>query len=108
LVVVFTICAAGAIGVGSLSVWHGYLIFTNQTTVETYVNAVEAREAAERGVGYRNPFDKGWKMNFCRVFGDDQSLSMLWKIAIPSLRKPPEPDYSLMPPMILEFQPRRR
>jgi hypothetical protein len=107
LVVVFTICAAGVLGVGGLSIWHCYLVFTNQTTVETYINRVEASEAAERGEIYRNPFDRGWRVNFKRVFGNElhsscsrTTISIIWKVIVPSLRKPPEPEYNVMPPKI--------
>lgn len=102
VVTVFTICMASGIAVGTLLGWHCYLVATNQTTVEFYVNMHEKRDAIERGEVYKNPFDNGWKKNLGRVFGDDSQLLVL-KILIPNFSPPSEPQYPDFPPRTREY-----
>lgn len=46
-------------------------------------------EAKAIGSTYRNPFNKGWKKNLIRVFGQNLLSSILY----PNNTLPPEPDY---------------
>ena len=98
---VFTVCLAGGIAVGFLLVWHMYLIATNQTTVEFYINMHEKRDALEKGKTYKNPFDKGWRKNLLRVFGDDgvDLLCLYFKLMSPMRATPPMADHPSMPPV---------
>ena len=66
----FTIALSAAFAVGILFFWHVYLVLTNQTTIEFYINLDEASHAKSQGEKYKNPFDKGWRRNLTRVFGD--------------------------------------
>ena len=66
----FTITLSAAFAVGILFFWHVYLVLTNQTTIEFYINLDEASHAKSQGEKYKNPFDKGWRRNLTRVFGD--------------------------------------
>ena len=98
IVTVFTICLAGVIAVGFLLCWHLFLIATNQTTVEFYVNLHETRDASRRGEVYKNPFNHGLMKNIERVFGDS-TRSLFLRIIIPSLANAPIAQYPAMPPM---------
>ena len=95
VVLTFTLGLSAFFSVGILLVWHVYLCLTNQTTIEFYINYDEGREAKQRGETYKNPFDKGWRKNLRRVFGDVQ----WWRAGLFSLRPPPEPEYPLLPPV---------
>lgn len=89
---VFTLSLSGGLSVSILLFWHTYLILTNQTTIEFYVNMEERRVAGEQGYVYRNPFDEGLRGNLRRVFGD-----VPWyRALLPSVRTPPEPMYPLL------------
>jgi palmitoyltransferase len=89
----FTVAVSAAVAVGVLLLWHGYLIFTNQTTIEFYINIEERMEAKEAGYTYKNPFDKGWRKNLSRVFGAGSPCS----VVLLSLRDPPPPLYPSLP-----------
>ncbi len=69
-VLTFTIGLSAGISVLILLVFHTFLVLTNQTTLEFYINWEERREAKEQGYVFKNPFDKGWRKNLIRVFGD--------------------------------------
>ncbi len=115
---VFTIAIAAMISTGILLGWHTFLILTNQvgspaakfyclvclllcllhgfqiydfvqTTIEFYINIEETRTAWQEGRLFKNPFDKGWRKNLRRVFGD-----VPWYAALSmSFRTPPPPDH---------------
>ncbi len=55
--------------VGGFWCFHTYLVFTNQTTIEYYLNQRLTRKAERKGKIYINPFDFGWKENFRLTFG---------------------------------------
>ena len=80
----YTIALSAGISVSLLGWWHVYLSLTNQTTIEFYINMEERSEARAKGVVYKNPFDKGWRKNLLRVFGDVAWYEALWM----SLRPP--------------------
>lgn len=92
LIFVFTLAVSGGVSVSVLLFWHIYLIVTNQTTIEFYVNMEERRIARDEGYVFHNPFDEGLRGNLRRVFGD-----VAWYLALlPSVRPPPEPMYPLL------------
>lgn len=89
MVFVFTVTVSALISVSILFGWHIYLVLTNQTTIEFYINAADRLEARGNGTVFKNPYDLGWRKNLRRVFGDAP-----WYLAIlPSLRDPPAPMY---------------
>eukprot|EP01135_Chromosphaera_perkinsii_P001943 Nk52_evm10s213 gene=Nk52_evmTU10s213 len=66
----FLICFAIFFCLGALMFWHVYLISTNQTTIEFYINRRRAKEYLREGKGvYRNPYDLGRKYNWACVLG---------------------------------------
>jgi palmitoyltransferase len=87
LVYSFTVAMAAMVSVGILLSWHLYLCMTNQTTIEFYINMEERADAKEMGLVFKNPFDKGWRKNLKRVFGDGSWYSVI----LLSLRNPPTP-----------------
>ena len=91
----FTIALSAAVAVGILFIWHVYLCLTNQTTIEFYINMDESRHAKSQGDTFKNPFDKGWRKNLVRVFGDGPWYSYL----MISLRSPIASEYGLYPPV---------
>jgi len=93
LVYSFTIGISAAASVGILLAWHVYLVSTNQTTIEFYINMEERADAKEQGLVYTNPFDKGFRKNWRRVFGDGPR----WSAILLSLRPPPPQLYPALP-----------
>jgi len=85
LVYSFTIGVSAAASVSILLGWHVYLVSSNQTTIEFYINMEERADAKEQGLVYTNPFDKGFRKNWRRVFGD----GAWWAVILLSLRRPP-------------------
>lgn len=70
-----------------------WFLFIFKTTIEFYINLEEGREARLNNKTFKNPYDKGWRRNLRRVFGDvplHKSLAL-------SLRLPPEPEYAFLP-----------
>ena len=89
MIFVFTVTLSGVISVSILLGWHIYLMLSNQTTIEFYMNAADKLDARANGTVFKNPYDLGWRKNIRRVFGDTP-----WYLsALPSLRDPPEPMY---------------
>ena len=66
--------------------WHGYLVATNQTTIEFYSNRMDASEARKNGERWHNPFSVGVRANFEQVFGMSRNV-FTW--LLPSRRPPP-------------------
>lgn len=93
IVFTFTIAISAFFSVGILLLWHAYLSLTNQTTIEFYLNMEERSDAKLRNETFKNPYDKGWRKNLRRVFGDVSWYSSL----LPSFRLPPPPDYPMLP-----------
>lgn len=90
----YTIALSAGISVNLLGWWHVYLTLSNQTTIEFYINMEERSEARARGATYKNPFDKGWRKNVLRVFGD-----VPWYAALlMSVRRPvPDDNWPALP-----------
>ncbi len=129
---------AVSIAVGLMLAWHTYLILSGkykshiysflltaylcqttisdggednilgQTTIEFYYNRFRAREAKQRGMTYRNPFDLGYRHNWQQFFGkqryanvcvlnDDNNLTVIvlkidrywFSWLLPTLDSPP-------------------
>ena len=89
----YTVGLSALVSVALLGSWHCYLCLTNQTTIEFYINMEERSDARQRGAVFRNPFDKGWRKNLVRVFGD---VGWLQALAI-SLRKPVAEEWPPLP-----------
>ena len=66
--------------------WHGYLVATNQTTIEFYSNRMDASDARKRGERWVNPYNVGTRNNFEQVFGLSRSR-VAW--LLPNRRAPP-------------------
>jgi len=65
----FIITVAVFFAVGGLCCWHFFLLLTNQTTIEFYVNQFAKSAAKRRGEKWQNEFDLGVKKNFQIFFG---------------------------------------
>jgi len=88
-----TVGLSAGISVSILLIWHVYLCLTNQTTIEFYINMEERSEAKAAGLVFKNPFDKGWRKNLIRVFGD----APWYQSSLISLREPPPSPFPLLP-----------
>jgi len=80
---VFVMTLSVMIAVGMLLIWHLYLVFTAQTTIEVYYNRNKARHAHMRGETYHNEYDLGFVKNWQIFFGP----SKLW--FMPTQKPPP-------------------
>ena len=69
------------------------IIIIIKTTIEFYINLEEGRDARLNNRTFKNPYDKGWRRNLRRVFGDVP----LHKALLLSYRLPPEPEYPFLP-----------
>ena len=90
----FTIAMSAAFAVGILFFWHVYLAFTNQTTIEFYINMDERSYAKSKGETFKNPFNKGWRKNMMRIFGDGP----WYRWFLISVKAPSVPEFGLYPP----------
>jgi hypothetical protein len=53
----------------------------------------EKSDARDNNLAFKNPFDKGWRKNMMRVFGD-----LPWyKAGLISVREPPTQAYPFLP-----------
>ena len=82
---VMTITGAVIFAAGFLFFWHVYLMISNQTTIEFYMNRFEGTAATLRGDVWMNRFDVGWRKNFRVFFGIDIT-DFRW--LMPSFRRP--------------------
>lgn len=81
----FMLCLSIGIAVLLLSVFHAYLLFTSQTTIEFHGNWANMRRAKKLKKKWRNPYDLGLVRNFQQVYG---MQSAIFAVMIPSLREP--------------------
>jgi len=85
LLFVFILTCSVLLALGLFLFWHTYLVLTNQTTIEFYMNRFEAIEARRAGRAFQNPFTLGARANFEQVFGLKSTLAC----TLPSTAKPP-------------------
>eukprot|EP00981_Chlorochromonas_danica_P011537 scaffold4094_cov201-Ochromonas_danica.AAC.7 len=110
----FGLALSGLVSAGLLLLWHAYLTFTNQTSLEFYENFSRSNEpwlsatlsffyppagslhsqnshsnANNHASNRSNPFDEGWRKNVRRVLGEVPWYRLLW----PSRHLPPPPKY---------------
>ena len=79
------VCAmAVTIALLVLGGWQTYLVLTNQTTIEFYINRDNAAEARLYGEVYTNPYDLGMANNWRYFFHVRHALAAL----LPSVRPP--------------------
>lgn len=76
---------SASVALSLFALWHIYLTFTAQTTLEFYTNIAERRESKRLGKSWRNPFDKGMYANFEDVLLA-QPCGLAW--LLPSTRRP--------------------
>lgn len=114
LMYAIALCIAAVISVGGLLAWHTYLLVTNQTTIEYYVNFEEAERCKELQLPFKNPFDRGWKTNIMRLASSAEVATYsvshwpswlnwlnwlgisTYKMIGPSKYSPPEPEYAFI------------
>lgn len=87
----FVVALGALISVGLLLVWHCYLVLTNQTTIEFYVNIENRLEAKNTKAVFENPFDQGFQKNIARLLGKKPWFYCLF----PSSHSPASPLYPL-------------
>jgi len=83
----FMLCLAVGIALVMLGGFHIYLTLSAQTTIEFHGNWSKRRRLGSK---FKNPYDQGWKRNWCQVYGDQP-----WYIAVLPSRR--EPDYLPVP-----------
>jgi len=86
LVFVFVLTLSILFALTLFMLWHGYLVATNQTTIEFYSNRMDAADAKKRGQQWINPYSVGMRPNFEQVFGMSRNV-LTW--LLPSWRPPP-------------------
>ncbi len=64
----FVLCLAAGIALGLMGALHFYLVLTNQTTIELYLNRRARMANAAKGDHWWNPYDLGKERNFLSVF----------------------------------------
>ena len=74
----FVLCCTLGVAVGLLAGSHVYMVLHNQTTIESYSDSREQREAKRRGELVRNKYDLGRTRNFEEVFGNGKFWTGLW------------------------------
>jgi len=80
------LCLSVGVAVGGMFLWHLYLIYSQQTTIEFYVNQLIKRQAAAQNYIWANKFNVGLHKNFDAVFGHN---SLWWRWLLPSTKPPP-------------------
>lgn len=88
-----TIAVSAWLSVLMLGLWHVFLLLTNQTTIEFYLNMDERAEMKKMGLVFKNPYHRGTRKNIRRVFGD---VGFVGALAISS-REPVEPEFPWLP-----------
>jgi hypothetical protein len=87
----FMMCVAVGLSVFILLVFHFYLIFTAQTTIEFHGNMVKREKCKMAGEVYSNPYDLGFRRNLEQVWGrlgNDRPFWLLfWTALLPSWRQ---------------------
>eukprot|EP01095_Lingulamoeba_sp_RSL-Kostka_P005548 TRINITY_DN168_c0_g2_i1.p1 TRINITY_DN168_c0_g2~~TRINITY_DN168_c0_g2_i1.p1 ORF type:complete len:315 (+),score=48.72 TRINITY_DN168_c0_g2_i1:43-987(+) len=78
------LCASVSFAVGGMLLWHLYLIYSQQTSIEFYLNRSDSIDAKKLNIEWHNPYDLGIHKNFDAVFGKN---SLWWRWTLPS-RKP--------------------
>mmetsp|Transcript_19093 Transcript_19093/g.73462 ORF Transcript_19093/g.73462 Transcript_19093/m.73462 type:complete len:338 (-) Transcript_19093:1628-2641(-) len=74
-----------ALACGGMLLWHLYLVYSQQTTIEFYQNQLYKRRAKKHNLIWYNPYDVGLHRNWDSVFGPG-SLWVRW--LLPSPRPP--------------------
>jgi hypothetical protein len=86
----FPLATAVCAAVGLLLLFHTYLLFSAQTTIELYKNMERASEVEAFAEKFVHPFSSRTKRgNFEQVFGAERPW--LLALVLPSLRPPPVP-----------------
>jgi len=81
----FVLTLSVSLALSLMLMWHIYLVFSGQTTIEFYFNRYKAHEASLRKQEYHNEFDLGFKKNFQTFFGlNEKHYWFMW--LLPTLK----------------------
>eukprot|EP00668_Euglena_longa_P000291 GGOE01000386.1.p1 GENE.GGOE01000386.1~~GGOE01000386.1.p1 ORF type:complete len:242 (-),score=48.16 GGOE01000386.1:152-877(-) len=86
MVFTFGICLAVFMAMLAFFLWNGYLIVTNQTTIEYHYNRGKRDYMKSRGTVWTNPYDIGIIRNLQEIFGPFNSP---WAMLLPSVTRLP-------------------
>jgi len=96
---ILAITLSASLSVLLMLIAHGYLIITNQTTVEYFTNkgvGDDYKRGEKEKTLFKNPFDKGWRENVKRVFGAQTSTAAVcFHVLLPTVLPIPSLDYPL-------------
>ena len=87
IIYLFLLTAGVTIALGLLNCYHLWLVSKGQTSIEVHINKSEKKKAAQRGMGYNNPYDHGWKNNFRFLFGLNNKRG-IFSVLLPSSHAP--------------------
>ena len=88
LLFTFVLCLSILFALSLFIGWHVYLVGTNQTTIEFYINRLDASDARREGRVWQNKYDLGCVRNYEQVFGLSRRRAVCVAIS-PHLRPPP-------------------
>lgn len=87
IIYLFLLTAAVTVALGALNCYHLWLVSRGETSIEVHINKSERKKAAERGMGYNNPYNHGRKNNFKYLLGLNSQRGIL-SVLLPSLHLP--------------------
>jgi len=86
VVFTFVITLSVCLALGFMLLWHLYLVYSGQTTIEFYFNRYQIKTASSGGQVYSNEYDLGGRRNFENFFGPGRYW--FWWM-MPSIKSPP-------------------
>lgn len=69
IIYLFLLTVGVTIALGMLNCYHLWLVSRGETSIEIHINKSERKKAAQRGMGYNNPYNHGLKNNMRFLFG---------------------------------------
>lgn len=76
------------LALGGLALWHGRLIASGETSIESNINVAETKRLSELGKIYVNPYNFGKRKNWRIFLGLVQQRSWFWHVFLPSKHHP--------------------
>ncbi|XP_066932121.1 palmitoyltransferase ZDHHC16B-like [Clytia hemisphaerica] len=87
IIYLFLLTIAVTVALGMLNCYHLWLVSRGETSIEVHINKTERRKAAQRGMGYNNPYNHGRKNNFRFLFGLNGKRGIM-SVLLPSSHLP--------------------